>query len=363
MAVVGLGSIREEQRGCMNNHQAIVLLFFLLVARIAGSAVQDTPSVSPTRETTPQLIFVRQISSAQDVQRELNPILNRTLDIVAGHKEPEPVIDALEQPYGVTTDSTHRIFVTDVKARVVHVFDFVNSKYSLLRGGDELRSPLGVAADHEGNIYVSDSALGSVLVYDSSGKFSRYLKPTKGRESYFESPRGIAVVGTPNQHIYVCDTNRHMVIIFDKSGQVLGRLGTRGGGREPGEFRHPTQVAGAGDEIAVLDAGNFRVQVFDAQGHFLRKVSLPFASGRTGLAMDNDNNIYVSDPDLNHLDVFNRDGKLVYEFGESGKEPGQFNGMSGLWLDSGHCLYVADMQNKRVQLFRSGRSDTAGCQQ
>jgi DNA-binding beta-propeller fold protein YncE len=346
----------------MWNHQAIVFFLMMLVAPLCGIDLQSGSSPENTNEDSSQgLRFVRQFASAQDVQRDSHQILNRSLDIIAGPKTPGPTIEALQQPYGVTTDSTHRIFVTDIKAKVVHIFDVANSKHSLLRAGETLRSPLGVAVDREGNVYVSDSALGAVLVYDSGGKFSHYLKPTRGNESYFQSPRGIAIVDGPRQHIYVCDTNRHMVIVFDPSGQVLSRLGVRGGGREPGEFRYPTQVAAARDEIAVLDTGNFRVQVFDTQGHFLRKVSLAFASGRTGLAMDNDNNIYVSDPDLNHLDIFNRDGKLVYEFGESGKEPGQFQGMSGLWLDSGQCLYVADMQNKRVQLFQIN-SHSIGCQ-
>jgi len=329
--------------------------------RALPRAASLPPSIN--EETSEHFRFVQQFSSAQDVQRDSHTILNRSLDIIAGSKAPEPTINTLQQPYSVTTDSTHRIFVTDDKANVVHVFDVANSKYSLLRGGDTLRSPLGVAVDHEDNVYVTDSALGAVLVYDSGGKFSHYLKPTQYRESYFQSPRGITVVGGLEERIYVCDTNRHMVIVFDTSGQVRGRLGTRGGGREPGEFRYPTQVATAHDEVAVLDAGNFRVQVFDAQGHFLRKVSLPFASGRTGLAMDNDNNIYVSDPDLNHLDVFNHDGKLTYEFGVSGKNPGEFRGMSGLWLESGRCLYIADAQNSRVQLFQIDVSDSTGCRQ
>jgi len=345
----------------MRIYQAIVFTLGLVVARMSGCAPTSVSwSENLDNEPSEHLSFVRQFSSAQDVQRE-HPVVNRALDIVAGAKDAGLPIDALQQPYSVTTDSNHRIFITDVRAGAVHVFDFVHSKYSLLRGGDRLRSPLGVAADHDGNVYVSDIGLHTILVYDARGKFIHYLRKSTGRESYFDSPQGIAV-DAATQHIYVCDTTRHMLIVLDKKGHVLTHFGTRGGGTRPGEFSYPTQVVAARTEIAVLDSGNSRAQILDVRGHFLKEIRLPDIGNRAGLAMDNDRNIYVSDPGLNRLRVFNHDGKLLYEFGRRGAEPAQFNGISGIWVDSGHCLYVVDTQNKRVQLFQITAPDAHGCQ-
>jgi tripartite motif-containing protein 71 len=343
----------------MRIYQVIVFALGLLVARMSEWPPTNVSwSENLEYETSEHLSFVRQFSSAQDVKRE-HPVVNRALDVVAGPKDPQLPIEALQQPYSVTTDSNHRIFITDVRAGAVHVFDFAHSKYSLLRGGDRLRSPLGVAADQEGNVYVSDSGLHTILVFDATGKFKHYLK-SRGRESYFDSPQGIAV-DAATQHIYVCDTARHMLIVLDKKGHVLTRFGIRGGGTRPGEFSYPTQVVVAGTEIAVLDSGNSRAQILDARGHFLKQIRLPGIGNRAGLAMDNDRNIYVSDPGLNRLRVFNHDGKLVYEFGRKGTEPAQFNGISGIWVDSGHCLYVVDSQNKRVQVFQITAPNAPGC--
>jgi DNA-binding beta-propeller fold protein YncE len=130
--------------------------------------------------------FVRQFASAEDIKRE-HPILNRSLDIIAGPKDAEPQAYALQEPSAITTDARHRIFLSDVRAGVVHVFDFANARYSQLRGGDPLRLPMAIAADPNGNIYVSDGGLQTVLVYDSRGKFIRSLK--KGGESFFDSVR------------------------------------------------------------------------------------------------------------------------------------------------------------------------------
>ncbi len=69
-----------------------------------------------------------------------------------------------------------------------------------------------------------------------------------------------------------------------------------------------------GGELFVLDAGNTRIQILDTAGHFRRTIYLVNASRRTGLALDNQGNIYVSDPVLNQIQVFSREGRRLYTF-------------------------------------------------
>ena len=341
-----------------------VVCFFVQISW-AGEALSAATANTLSPNTDGQGIsgrprFVREFSSARDVTRA-HPVLDRTLDIVAGPAKSGIPVDVLETPYAVTTDSGHRIFVTDVSAKKVHVFDFAHSKYFVLQDGDDhLRRPVGAAADREGNIYVTDSGSGAISVYDSRGKFSRYLKPSRGSESYFEGPAGIAV-DPATQHIYVCDSPRHMVIVLDKKGHVLEHFGRRGGGTRAGEFRYPTQVVAALGELVVLDSGNRRLQILDVQGHFQREIQLGYTDSRTGLAVDNNGGIYVSDAVINRVQVFGQEGRLLYAFGQMGTKAGEFDGPAGLWVDSGGCLYVVDAQNKRVQAFQIDQQNAKGC--
>jgi hypothetical protein len=162
------------------------------------------------------------------------------------------------------------------------------------------------------------------------------------------------------EHIYVCGTPRHMIIILDKKGHVLATLGKRGGGTAPGEFNNPTQVVSTAREIVVLDAGNSRVQILDQRGHFQREIPLAYVGYRAALAVDGEDNIYVN-PELDRLQVFDANGQLLYSFGEHGTGAGQFNGISGAWVDAGHCLYLVDTNNKRVQLFQIAGVGAGGC--
>jgi len=312
-------------------------------------------------EVSPPLTFVRQFATAQDVNSGPEPLLTQAVNAIAGPPEdPQHPPLLLQRPLAVTTDSSHRLYVTDISGAAVHVFDYLRSKYSVLKGGGPMRSPVGVAADRQGNVYVSDSTLRTVLIFDSKGKFSRYLKRPRGEESYFDGPHGIAI-DPASGHIYVCDSPRQMVIVLDRKGGLVTRIGVRSGGSDKGEFRNPTQAAISRDEIAVLDSGNTRVQILDLRGHFRREIKVAYIDNQSGLAMDDDKNIYVSDPELNHLQVFAPDGHMLYDFGETGTKPGQFDHISGLWVDSGHCLYIADTNNRRVEEFRIGSGGVPGC--
>jgi DNA-binding beta-propeller fold protein YncE len=323
----------------------------LICAMVSNTLASQTPTQLPH--------FVRQFSSAQDVRRA-HPVMDRTVDIIAGLKADEQHHDFLQAPYAITTDIRGRVFVTDTDAAKVHVFDFAHSKYSSLLGsGERLRRPVGVATDQEGNVYVSDADSREILVYDLKDKFRHPLKKRKGVESYFEAPWGIAI-DSATQRIYVCDTARHMVIGLDKKGRVLERFGIRGGGTKPGEFRRPTQVVAAGGEIFVLDLGNSRVQIFNLRERSWREITAVDADMRSGLAVDKHGNIYVSDTGLNRISVFNHEGRFLYIFGQYGTKPGEFNGVSGLWVDSGQCLYAVDAQNKRIQVFSTQQSGLAG---
>ncbi len=307
-------------------------------------------------EVSNRATFVAEFSSARDVRRP-HPLLDKTLDIAVGPRPDDPTVTVLQQPHAVFRTVDNRVFVTDTLTRKVHVFDFGNSKYYLLQH-PLVEEPSGVAVDKDGNAYVTDSRFATVFVFDRKGKFRRFLKEHRDKESFFDSPEGIAIDET-NGRIYVVDSPRHMVIVLDKKGKVLSQFGTRGGGSRPGQFRDPTQVVVAAREIFVLDVGNRRVQVLDKRGNFKRQFNV-FADKRSGLAIDEMNRVYVSNDEVDMIQVYAPDGQPVYTLGTVGTKAGEFEGPAGLWMDAGHCLYVADTKNKRVELFDVAR--TSSCQ-
>ena len=45
-------------------------------------------------------------------------------------------------------------------------------------------------------------------------------------------------------------------------------------------------------------------------------------------------------------------GELKYTFGEKGETPGKFKSPFGIAVDSSGTVYIADRQNRRIQVFR-----------
>jgi DNA-binding beta-propeller fold protein YncE len=71
------------------------------------------------------------------------------------------------------------------------------------------------------------------------------------------------------------------------------------------------------------------------------------------VAWDKAGNIYVADGigTNNRIAKFDKDGKFITHWGQTGKGPGQFSGVKGLALDAQGNVYAADFGNKRIQVF------------
>ena len=345
----GQGRIKKTLLGCV--------LLVLLVPGIAN-ARSKTKSQGPL--TVPQLeldggrklVFEHTVSSEREVETKRG-FWTRVLDFVAG----EGTLHMMISPYSVVTDSRNRMIVTDPGASGIHIFDFTEHKYKFIsrdKEKDGLQLPQCAAVDASDNIYVTDSETGKIFVFDASGKYQRVIGSLKGGEGYFKRPTGIAI-DSQAQHIYVTDTLRNQIFMLDLQGNVLQKFGKTGSG--DGEFNFPTELRLSGDELIVVDAMNFRVQVLDRSGGFKYAIGhIGEGSGAMfrpkGIGVDSEGHIYVVDGLSSLVQVFNREGQLLYYFGQRGTGFGEFQLPTGLFIDRNDRVFVVDSFNHRVQIFQ-----------
>ncbi|MGE5650111.1 MAG: 6-bladed beta-propeller, partial [Bacillota bacterium] len=128
-------------------------------------------------------------------------------------------------------------------------------------------------------------------------------------------------------------------------------------GEDDTGLNFPTHLAFVGDQLYVSDSMNARVQIFDAQGKFIRSLGqrgLYYGNFTRpkGVTADGAGTIYVVESYYDNLLVFNQEGRFLMPIGGTGKDIGQFYLPSGVWRDAQGRIYVADMFNGRVVIFQ-----------
>lgn len=345
----------------IRNKGGLELLLFIVVLPTLVSGAPVPRDAKARTVTVPvllldggrKLVFEGSLSTERDIQPKRG-FFKKLVDVVIG----APEVHAMVRPFSVVTDSRGRLIITDPGAAGVHIFDVKEQKYKFISRNDKTKEPMTtpqcVAVDAQDRIYVTDSDLGKVFVFEPDGKFSRVIGSLKRGEGYFKHPTGIAV-DSEAQRIYVSDTWRNEIYVMDMQGSVLQKIGKNGGG--DGQFNYPTDLRIIGGELFVLDAMNFRAQVLDRSGQFQYAVGkLGEAEGEMfrpkGLGVDSEGHLYVAEAASGLVQVFDRQGQLLYYFGKRGTGFGDFQLPTGLFIDRDDRVYVVDSYNHRVQMFR-----------
>lgn len=332
----------------------IALLTLLLLPAWASKHKKDAAEPWPDLllDGGRKLSYESTYSSQRDIRGKTG-LWTKLTEAVIG----EPDYKQMARPYGIAVDSRGRLIVTDPGANGVHIFDPAQHKYRFIERQDKIKEsmfqPQCVAVDAKDNIYVTDSEAGKVFVFEPSGKLRRVLGTLKGGEGFFKRPTGIAI-DPETQNIYISDTLRDRIFVLDQDGQVLRTIGKHGVAQ--GEFRLPTHLLFQNGTLVVVDALNFRVQFLDRDGTFRGMIG---ATGDPnngiyrpkGIAIDSEGHIYLAESEWGSVQVFDREGNLLYTFG-NGTGFGQFHLPAGLFIDRGDRVFVVDSYNHRVQVFQ-----------
>ncbi|MCU7925112.1 MAG: 6-bladed beta-propeller [Candidatus Thiodiazotropha sp. (ex Dulcina madagascariensis)] len=261
--------------------------------------------------------------------------------------------DSMVLPLAVVENGSKQIFVADPGVKAVHRYDRQKGRYHSIKraGGKGFVSPVGLAADKAGNIYVTDSELAKVFVIGAGDDEAAPL----ALQDDFVRPTGIAVDGETGW-IYVVDTGVHTISVFKPDNTLLRKFGRRGSAE--GEFNFPTYIWQNRDgQLLVTDSLNFRIQRFDRHGRFIGRFGHPGdamgdLSRPKGVAEDSYGHVYVVDSLFHNVQLFDESGSLLMNFGIQGGEPGEFWLPVGIYIDADDTVYVCDSYNQRVQIFQ-----------
>ncbi len=298
-------------------------------------------------------------------------------------------------PAGIATDGKGTLLVADAGSSTIRkvttggVVSLLAGRPGLPGSHDETGSsaafdtPLGVAVDATGTVWVADTGNHTIRRVTGSGVVTTFAGGTDhpgatdatGTAARFFSPS--AVVVDASGTLYVADTGNHTIRKVTSAGVVTtlaGRAGEAGSADGAGVAARFASPAGL-----VLDA-NGALWVADTGNHLIRRVSpegtVSTFAGRagepgpadggpgvatfawpTGITLASDGYLYVTDTPSHVLRRVAPDGSVVTVAGvadEAGSRDGthagaRFFSPRGIAFDASGLLYIADSRNHTIR--------------
>jgi len=311
----------------------------------------------------------------------------------AGDTDESRLSAHFSKPSSVAADNSGNLFIADTVNNQIRMIDssgevttiagapgvegygFVNGSGHLAR----FQFPAAVAVDSSGNVYVADTFNHSIrkltgtpggawTVTTLAGAGTTGYIDGAGPSSRFNLPQGLAIDNSGN--VYVADTENHRIRLISPAGRVSTVAGTGTSGNTDGnaavaKFSSPVGLAlDDQDNLYVADSGNHKIRMIDRSVDVISTIAGNGNSGLvdsnqfnwpTGLVLANNDTIYVADK-LNHaIRQLTRNGSswsltTLAGTGSSGytdglKTSAQFHCPTGLALDTSGNLIVGDGEN------------------
>jgi len=259
---------------------------------------------------------------------------------------------------------------TNVNSQIVTTFAG-NSNYGQTDGigaSATFFSPVGIAKDINGNIFVTDVETHRVRKITPNGAVTTLAGSTQGYTdgigitSKFNSPQGIDVDN--NGNVYVADCSNNCIRKITPDGNVTtlagGTLGTANGTGTDAQFNNPYGIAVDNfGNIFVSDKFNYRIQKITSAGvvsTFADPSNGLYISEPLGITVDHDGNVFVAYPYIHTIVKINALG--IPSIIAGGNGTGNIDGAANvatfhspvdLDVDNVGNIFVADLYNYRIR--------------
>jgi sugar lactone lactonase YvrE len=255
----------------------------------------------------------------------------------------------MNSPLAIATDSQGNLYIADTFNNAIRKVDTRGIITTVAGTGEwgssgdggaatnaKMGSPSGVAVDSQGRIYIADTDNDRIRRVSASGTITTFALVSR--------PAGIAVDG--NDNLYVAEQLIHRVKKITPSGSISNFAGTGtrgfsgdGGSATAAALAIPKGIAAFGGNIYIADSGNDRIRKVTANG-----VISTFAGGGSGgdggpatqaslrapfsVATDNFGNVYLVDRGNLRMRVVDTSG-TIYSGAGNGVLTGSIDGPGG----------------------------------
>jgi sugar lactone lactonase YvrE len=305
----------------------------------------------------------------------------------------------LWNPQGLALDGRGNLYIADTYNHRIRKIDSAGTITTIAGNGTqdstgdggpaslaEFRSPVGVALDRSGNLYVAEGEGRRVRKIDQNGRISTVAGTSVAGFSGDGGPATLAQLGYPRAlavddagNLYIADAGNRRIRKVNTAGTItsIAGNGTQGFAGDGG----PAAAAELGDlqgvavdragSLYIADAGNDRIRKVDPSG----RISTIAGSGIRGfsgdggpaataelaspnvVAVDRDGNIYIGDWGSHRVRKVDQNGTITTFAGTGPNYPDDggpatqalLHYPSFAYVDKAGRLYIADFGDHRVR--------------
>ncbi len=263
------------------------------------------------------------------------------------------------RPLGVAvSNSGERIYVTESDGdRVVNVYDQSGDNVGTLSPPLKTRPrrlPVYVAVDAlTDNVYVSDRQRRAVDIYSPKGVYRGKFKPS-GFSMKGSSPLGLAFDKRGNLYMTDVSGPNQRILVFGPDRKLLRKIGSKR------QLLFPNGIAiDKRGRIYVSDSNHGRLAIFSSTGKLVASIGRGVGPGDLGLprgvAIDVNDRLYVVDTTNQNVKVYHlsrrKTPSYIGSFGDEGTGDGEFEYPNGIDVNGKGTVYVTDRENSRVQIW------------
>jgi len=270
-----------------------------------------------------------------------------------------------QRAYGIWVSGVNKnLYVANIDGNNINRYSITNDKTNTVsfiktwgeqgEGKGQFNEPSGLTFDKDGNVYVADAVNGRIQKFDSNGK---YLMEINLSKTGFWRPRNVLVA--PNGDIYVANTGKWNIYRFNKNGGQIGAFTELFGE----VFGLAMDKAGL---LYVADAGARAVVVLSPDLQILRKHKIKAWRNVQGtmpmIAMDSKQRLYCVSAYEQKIAVYDTTDpkfKLIGEIRNQKGAPPLFNNPLGIAIDGEDNIYVTERVVNKVMVLKTQLSGSA----
>ena len=251
--------------------------------------------------------------------------------------------------YGVNANRHQIIYNTSLLSLAIY------GKHGTKIG--EFKDPKGIAADEDGNVFVADTGNNRIVHLKNENNKLTHVKfiGKPGHEpDQLYRPNQVAL--TTTNELYITDSGNQRIQVFSANGDYLRTIPAN----NQQIFINPDGIAVVNKEdnwnryknefFCVIDSLNSRIRKFSLTGDFLAQANIELTGFNKGflayLAIDYYDNVWVTDTFNHTVYKFDKELNFITSFGSKGDGDYQFDEPRGItiWKRFGQ-VFVAEKKS------------------